>query len=653
MAAAPLVLALLLPGTVSLASPASATAPPPDAQRSGRQVSVIAGEQVRITGRTPTHLRQAVVLQRRDGNRWRAVGGAHTSRAGRYAFTIRVRAATTYRVVTRTPSATTEGPRRWASRPILVRLLAQRGDAAAPDSAAPGASVSVTAAFGPARAGRPVRLEARADDGTWTTIAQGTEDGTGRVTFGVRPTATTTYRVVTSFWRGARAVGSAPVTVLVATSPEPAPTPAPTPTPTREDDASRPWVTGYYGGWFHTWLYPPAEVDMTAMTHFVFGGVAPGGGALGGAPGSLRQAALTAQQPGSAPDHSGRSVEDYLVDKAHAVGTRTLLMLGGDPVYGRGFLEATYDEEVRAAFVDAVVDYLVEHDYDGVDLDWHGCLDGHPECVDQSGEVVTAGVAHQRLVGLVDAIRAEMATRARYAGEPGLITAQGETVELAETAGTWAPGTPEPWQVAVAERVDQYNLTSFGSGTTWNFDGWSSWFTGALTGGGAHARLDISSSVDAYVAAGVPRDRLGIGIGFTGVNYGPSISGPRQSTAGNGIYEFQDPAMSYSELDRLGYFEHGSLHWDEEAQSTYRTYVDAEHPGGYVPEELDGDGNPRPTRNASGFLSYEDERSIAAKGAWVEETGVGGTMLWMINYGWLPRTGTNPLLDAVKGAFLD
>ena len=59
-----------------------------------------------------------------------------------------------------------------------------------------------------------------------------------------------------------------------------------------------------------------------------------------------------------------------------------------------------------------------------------------------------------------------------------------------------------------------------------------------------------------------------------------------------------------------------------------------------------------PTMAPAGYLSYEDPRSIAAKGAWVRSTGVGGTILWTINYGYLPSSRTNPLLAAVKSSFL-
>ena len=320
-------------------------------------------------------------------------------------------------------------------------------------------------------------------------------------------------------------------------------------------------------------------------------------------------------------------------------------MLGGDGNDGAGFMRSSTDA-MRPQFVETIVDYLVEHDYDGVDLDWENCLDGHADCGEAEGEEPEpAAEAQRRLLALIGDLRAEMATRERYAQTPGLITFPGYTIKINEN-----DGEPEDWQTEIALRVDQYNLMSYGIGTTYSGGGWLSWFSGALFGAGGLNPVDISSSVDAYADSGVPRDRIGIGIGFYGIYFGPGITGPRQPTDDNEIYEIYDPALAYAELDRLGYLDHGRREWDVEAQSTYRVYGD----GGYVPpREHDGEGNPLPLRNAAGFLSYEDEQSIAAKGRWVRETGVGGTILWTINYGWLPRTGTNPLMDAVKESFLN
>lgn len=87
--------------------------------------------------------------------------------------------------------------------------------------------------------------------------------------------------------------------------------------------------------------------------------------------------------------------------------------------------------------------------------------------------------------------------------------------------------------------------------------------------------------------------------------------------------------------------------WDDVSKSSYITYGTA----GYVPA---GDPDARP----AGYLSYETPRSIAAKADWVRETGLGGTIIWTIDYGYIPGSGaggtggTNPLLSATKCSFL-
>lgn len=398
-------------------------------------------------------------------------------------------------------------------------------------------------------------------------------------------------------------------------------------TVTTAPSAAKPWVTGYYAGWFWDQMYPPEKVDMSAMTHFVFGRVAPGAGSGGGVAGQVVPMAGTAHEPRLAPG-GVLSVENYLIRRAHDAGIKALLMLGGDGADGDGFLASTA-AAVRPTFVRNVVDYLVQHDYDGVDVDWENQLG--------------TARAQQQLIALIDELRTEANSRARYRAPnaPVLITFPGYALNINYAR-------VEPWQVTVASKVDQYNLMSYGIGSTWNGAGWHSWFSSPIFGASGTTPIDLASSIQMYVDAGVPRNRMGIGIGFYGIYFGPTITGPRQSTRRNNIYEVNDVALRYSHLLALGYLDpvNAIYHWDEEAQSSYMTYRDS---GGYIPPAEPG----LPPRNPAGFLSYEDENSIAAKGAWVRDSGVGGTILWTINYGYLPATQRNPLLEAVKASFLD
>ncbi|WP_435769971.1 glycoside hydrolase family 18 protein [Nocardioides sp. SYSU DS0651] len=493
--------------------------------------------------------------------------------------------------------------------------------AAAPSLRGPATATSggTVVLRGKARArGLRVVLQRRLS-GSWKGVTATRSGRYGRFAFRVRMPATTArYRVkVAPRW--------SPVVTVAVRRPLPdGPGPL----------TGSPWVTGYYAGWFWDQGYAPHEVDMSAMTHFVFGRVAPGGGSLGGSPGTVVRGAGTAHDPAASP-YDGVSVEDHAVRRAHAAGTKALLMLGGDGFDGRGFVASTRDD-VRATFVDNVVDYLVAHDYDGVDVDWENCIGGP---AGQCGVDITEAEAVRRLTALIRELRAEMATRPRYATTPGLITFPGYAVSINETAGRG--GRVKQWQADVANLVDQYNLMTYGVGTTWNGDGWHSWFSGALDGESGTTPMSIDASIDAYEATGVPRARIGLGIGFYGIYYGPSIDGPRQSTAGNDIYEINDVALSYANLRAQGYLSHGTRHFDDAASSTYRVYGGA----GFVPAA-------DPRRNPAGFLSYEDEQSIAAKAAYVRRGEAGGAIVWTLNYGALPDD-TNPLLAAVKQTFLD
>lgn len=396
---------------------------------------------------------------------------------------------------------------------------------------------------------------------------------------------------------------------------------------------SQKWVTGYYAGWYWE-TYPPQEVDMSAMTHFVFGRVAPGSGTLGGRPGEIVKGAGTAQQadlPGT--PNPGQSIEDYLVSRAHTSGTKALLMLGGMGD-GVGFLRSSSDA-IRPTFVKNLVDYLIAHDYDGVDLDWED------ELGERNAENLPADETYRRLIALLTEVRAEANARPRYQGvNRFLLTFPGYGIN---------PNidSVQPWQVKVASLSDQYNLMSYGIGSAFSGGGWDSWFTSPIFGAKINTPVDLETSMRLYEQAGVPRSKLGIGIGFFGMYYVAPITRPNMPTTHWWELQADDNALTYRNLSRNGYLAAGSQMWDDVSKSSYITYGTA----GYVPVT---DPGARP----AGYLSYETPRSIAAKADWVRETGLGGTIIWTIDYGYIPgngaggRGGTNPLLAATKCSFL-
>lgn len=423
------------------------------------------------------------------------------------------------------------------------------------------------------------------------------------------PTATGVYHVIAT--SAADTAKSATATVTV----RPAQT------------AATPWVTAYYLGYYMTdgtFGQPPHTIDMTAMTHLAIGRVAPGSGTLSGNPGDVIEGALNFHNP-AASRYPGIAEEDYLIDRAHDHGVKTLLMIGGMGD-GEGFIRSSSDA-VRPRFVRNIVDYMVEHDYDGLDLDWEDNLtDG--------GAGVDGTESLRRLRALIADIRTEANSRARYRApnRPVLITFPG--YGLSSNDYTNAP--VEQWRIDVANAVDQYNLMSYGIGSVFDAQGWQSWFTSPIFGETGSTPFSLDFSVKKYVAAGVPRNRIGIGIGFFGIYYNPGVTGPYQNFT---RLELDDNALAWNRLREDGYFNTGVEHWHDLSKSAYRVYSGAGH-------------RPPDGRAPAGLLSYENQQSIAAKGQWVRETGVGGTIIWAVNYGYIRADDSNPPLQWVKQAFL-
>ncbi|MCC2974405.1 glycosyl hydrolase family 18 protein [Massilia sp. IC2-476] len=383
------------------------------------------------------------------------------------------------------------------------------------------------------------------------------------------------------------------------------------------------WVTGYYGGYF--WdngdYQAPEHVDMTAMTHFVFARIGPGGG-KSGKPGEIVLGAGSAHDrrdlgPGAAWD---KTVEEYMIMRAHQVGTKALIMLGGEGD-NAGFI-ASSQPEVRPLFVKNLVDYMVAKGYDGVDVDWEGIAD--------------KAVEEQALLeALIADIRKEANARPRYQQSPVIITFP------AGMLNTNIDKVSEHHK-RVANLVDQYNFMSYGMG--WFGQGWTSTTFAPLTGHKGSRPMSIASTIQMYEDEGIPRSKLGMGLGFYGMNYAPPYTGPDQETDGDlSQWSVFDVRWNYAQLHKHGYLDKGIYAWDAATQTSYRTY-----PGGYTPATR--------TDWATGYLSYEEPATIAAKGAWANSNrageGAAGTIIWLVNYGTTDGVN-NPLLTATKKAFLD
>jgi chitinase len=287
------------------------------------------------------------------------------------------------------------------------------------------------------------------------------------------------------------------------------------------------------------------------------------------------------------------------VDAAHAAHRKAVLMVGGAGEIG-GWRDAAAAAN-RAAFVASLLAAVDRFGFDGLDLDWEPL-----ESVDRP------------------AFRALAA--ALRAARPGLIL----TVPVGWVNANFAD-PPDPYWGEIAPLFDRIAVMTYDMAGPW--DGWQSWHNAALQGEAPATPSSVASSIAFYRASGVPAARLSMGLAFYGYCW-QGVTGPRQS---GGSVAAGDGAMSYAAI-ATSYATPAAEAWDAAAHVPYLSSAVPLGPAG------------------CNFVSYDDARSIADKGAFARAQGLGGTIIWTIGQGHLgerPAGQRDPLLQAVRAAFLD
>lgn len=294
---------------------------------------------------------------------------------------------------------------------------------------------------------------------------------------------------------------------------------------------------------------------------------------------------------------AGPAMAQDLAGRARANGVVPLLMVGGAGTHD-GFAAAIAGS--RAQLVRNLVAELRRGGFAGLDLDLEPIL---PQ--DEAP-----------FEALVDELRAAV---------PGIVL----TVPVGWVSTTF-PDVPA-FYGRLAGRVDRLGLMSYSMAGAW--DGWQSWHSSALFGAGPSYPSSIEANVSAYLQAGVPPGRLALGIGFYGSCWN-GVDGPRQDLRGARIVA-DDNVMSFAAI--MGsYYSTSAYRYDAAAEAPYLTFARPTGPQGCT------------------FVSYEDERSVAAKGRYAAAHGLGGAIVWTINQGHrrsAPAGSQDALLAATAAAF--
>ena len=282
---------------------------------------------------------------------------------------------------------------------------------------------------------------------------------------------------------------------------------------------------------------------------------------------------------------------------------KIILSVGG--WQAEGFSDAAQTDSSRHEFADSVARLLREYSLDGIDLDWEYPGQGVAGIKFRPEDKHNFTLLLQTLRATLDS---QSAAQKRTGGNRYLLTIAAADREYLEYT--------EMDQAHVY--LDWINLMSY------------DFFNSLTPTTGHHAGLyrsehalprdrNADSAVTQYLGAGVPGDKIVLGVAF----YGRGFAGVTARNNGvNQPYEHFEGEHSYTELVGKLIGKQGFVHyWDARAQAPYLW-----NPSSRV------------------FITYDDPQSIAIKAHYVIEHRLGGMMFWELS-----QDRNDELLDAVTG----
>lgn len=399
--------------------------------------------------------------------------------------------------------------------------------------------------------------------------------------------------------------GQKPVTTPIATSGAPMPTPEASATPQTPVPHSGPrHVVGYYTAWsvygrdFHV-----ADIDASHLTHinYAFANVSNDGECILGDAYADTQKFYTATDDWNDPAGTLRGNFNQLLElKKKHPHLKTLISVGGWS-WSTNFSDAAYTQESREKFARSCVAFMKKYGFDGVDIDWE-----YP---------VSGGLASNKnrpedkhnYTHLLQDLRTELDKAEAADGKEYLLT-------IAAPAG---PAIVANYELdAIHQSLDWINVMAYDYHGSWE----NKTDHNAPLYAGTHdvfsftpAELSVSSTLNSYLAGGVPAHKLILGVPFYGrgwsgvpaANNGLSQSGPNAAngTWEAGIFDYKDLVQNYLSAGS-GY----TRYWDDTAKVPWL----------YNP--------------ATGIMiSYDDVESMRYKVDFATDKNLAGVMFWELS----------------------
>jgi chitinase len=281
---------------------------------------------------------------------------------------------------------------------------------------------------------------------------------------------------------------------------------------------------------------------------------------------------------------------------------KILISIGGW-AWSKNFSDAVLTDSSRSVFAHSAIVIVAAYGLDGIDIDW--------EYPGQIGDQnIFRPEDKENYTAMFKTLRQGLDSLAGVTGKKYLVTT---------AVGAGANFISHTEMDKAQQYLDYVNVMSY------------DFREGADTLSGHHTNLFASSAdpegrsadraISLFVAAGVPENKLVMGIAFYGHGW------KMRSRAGDGLYQpasapYRAGGYTYlkdSLISQNGY----KQHWDRKAKAPWLFQQDQQI-----------------------FISYDNERSVRAKCRYVRKHGLAGVMFWEY---FSDRKGY--LLDAINQAF--
>ena len=332
-------------------------------------------------------------------------------------------------------------------------------------------------------------------------------------------------------------------------------------------------LAGYYAGWAAYKGYTPRMIPAGRLTHlhYAFAKIDPA---------SSRIALAD-------PSNDRRNFTALRALKQSNPHLKTLISVGGWD-YSTYFSDVASTGARREAFAQSCLDFLLEHGFDGVDLDWE-----YPVSGGLAGNT-NRPQDKQNFTLLLKAIREKLNLQEKKDGRRYYLT-------IAGGAGAGYLKKIEP--AAVSGLVDYIFVMGYDMHGPWDTYADLNAPLYRPLESSPQAKNSVYDSLTAYLSSGVPAKKLVLGMPFYGYVY------EGVESRNNGLYSTFTTAKS------VGYDTLRSKYLNNPAYKVFR------HDKAQVPY-LYGNG---------AFLTYEDPRSIADKVSLANSLGLAGVGAWELS----------------------